>query len=89
MSKYDELSGRVEKLESGIDKLDPEKTHKFRVEYLIIGGGFLLIYLCLRWGYNIATNSTDTEFIKAFMTMSQSAAMLILGYLFGTRTNNN
>ena len=84
MPKYDSLENRVDTLESGASGLDPEKAHKFRVEYVIIGGGFFLIAACLLGSFR----SDMPEYIKAFLNLSQSAAMLVLGYLFGTRNNS-
>ncbi len=88
MPKYDSLENRVDTLESGASGLDPEKAHKFRVEYVIIGGGFFLIAACLLGSFIIAVRSDMPEYIKAFLNLSQSAAMLVLGYLFGTRNNS-
>ena len=87
MLKYDSLENRIDTLESGASGLDPEKAHKFRVEYVIIGGGFILIAGCLIGSFIIAFRSDNAEYVKAFLNLAQSAAMLVLGYLFGTRNN--
>jgi len=68
-----------------------EAKHRHRMDYCITICGFAIILLFALGEWLIVTNlvtesaAQDSELLKSFFGLVNSAVMLILGYLFGAR----